>query len=146
MLRSFQFQRRIKLIHRQYFSPQGWLWGLVRVVTVSPTLFHSRHIAALQLFTGIKFWFQFYSASGVTDPEAKREREVKTIGTHDGTFRCREALACYMLKVLPEYKDARYAVMLLCSTVLYTYCHSGTMIPGNITSSLPRIVTSVKHK
>ena len=29
---------------------------------------------------------------------------------------------------------------------MYTYCHSRTMMPGNITSSLPHIVTSVKHK
>ncbi|CAK1545426.1 unnamed protein product [Leptosia nina] len=28
------------------------------------------------------------------------------IGTHDGTFHCDEVLACYMLKLLPEYKDA----------------------------------------
>nr|XP_046478794.1 MYG1 protein C27H6.8 isoform X1 [Neodiprion pinetum] len=29
-----------------------------------------------------------------------------TIGTHDGCFHCDEALACYMLKVLPRYKNA----------------------------------------
>lgn len=28
------------------------------------------------------------------------------IGTHDGTFHCDEALACAMLKMLPEYRDA----------------------------------------
>lgn len=28
------------------------------------------------------------------------------IGTHDGVFHCDEVLACYMLKCLPEYKDA----------------------------------------
>lgn len=28
------------------------------------------------------------------------------IGTHDGVFHCDEVLACYMLKHLPEYKDA----------------------------------------
>ncbi|CAH2054119.1 unnamed protein product, partial [Iphiclides podalirius] len=28
------------------------------------------------------------------------------IGTHDGVFHCDEVLACCMLKVLPEYKDA----------------------------------------
>ena len=42
------------------------------------------------------------------EAEAKREHEVKTIGTHSGRFNCDEVLACYMLKVLPEYKDARY--------------------------------------
>ncbi|XP_027021153.2 UPF0160 protein MYG1, mitochondrial [Tachysurus fulvidraco] len=28
------------------------------------------------------------------------------IGTHNGTFHCDEVLACYMLRQLPEYKDA----------------------------------------
>lgn len=28
------------------------------------------------------------------------------IGTHDGCFHCDEALACFMLKILPRYKDA----------------------------------------
>lgn len=28
------------------------------------------------------------------------------IGTHDGCFHCDEALACFMLKSLPRYKDA----------------------------------------
>lgn len=29
-----------------------------------------------------------------------------TIGTHNGRFHCDEALACFMLKQLPAYKDA----------------------------------------
>ena len=28
------------------------------------------------------------------------------IGTHNGAFHCDEVLACTMLKLLPEYKDA----------------------------------------
>uniref|UniRef100_H2YVQ9 Uncharacterized protein n=1 Tax=Ciona savignyi TaxID=51511 RepID=H2YVQ9_CIOSA len=28
------------------------------------------------------------------------------IGTHNGTFHCDEVLACYLLKLLPRYKDA----------------------------------------
>lgn len=31
---------------------------------------------------------------------------IMKIGTHDGVFHCDEVLACYMLKSLPEYKDA----------------------------------------
>jgi len=31
---------------------------------------------------------------------------TNSIGTHDGTFHCDEVLACYMLKQLPEYRDA----------------------------------------
>ena len=30
----------------------------------------------------------------------------KTIATHDGSFHCDEALACYLLKLLPELKGA----------------------------------------
>ena len=48
------------------------------------------------------------SSSPSSASEAEREHEVKTIGTHSGKFNCDEALACYMLKVLPEYKNARY--------------------------------------
>jgi len=32
--------------------------------------------------------------------------DKKKIGTHNGTFHCDEVLACYMLRQLPEYKDA----------------------------------------
>uniref|UniRef100_A0A3Q3JHU2 Uncharacterized protein n=1 Tax=Monopterus albus TaxID=43700 RepID=A0A3Q3JHU2_MONAL len=31
---------------------------------------------------------------------------VKKIGTHNGTFHCDEVLACFLLRQLPEYKDA----------------------------------------
>ena len=48
------------------------------------------------------------SSSTRIQAEAEREHEVKTIGTHGGLFHCDEVLACYMLKVLPEYKNARY--------------------------------------
>ena len=41
------------------------------------------------------------------DSEPKRPCITKTIGTHNGTFHCDEALACYMLKLLPEYSDAK---------------------------------------
>ena len=51
------------------------------------------------------------SSSPSSDPEPKRMCDMKTIGTHSGHFHCDEALACYMLKLLPEYKDARYMYM-----------------------------------
>ncbi|KAG7244802.1 hypothetical protein INR49_029821 [Caranx melampygus] len=42
--------------------------------------------------------------------EAKRlcsdNMTVKKIGTHNGTFHCDEALACFLLRLLPEYKNA----------------------------------------
>ena len=39
-------------------------------------------------------------------PEAKKSLMSRKIGTHNGTFHCDEALACFMLKQLPEYKHA----------------------------------------
>ncbi|XP_050306140.1 MYG1 protein [Anthonomus grandis grandis] len=36
----------------------------------------------------------------------KNMKMVKKIGTHNGMFHCDEALACFMLKQLPEYSDA----------------------------------------
>ena len=39
-------------------------------------------------------------------PEAKKSLISQKIGTHNGTFHCDEALACFMLKQLPEYKHA----------------------------------------
>ncbi|XP_035858205.1 UPF0160 protein MYG1, mitochondrial [Sander lucioperca] len=35
------------------------------------------------------------------------ENMSKTIGTHNGTFHCDEVLACFFLRQLPEYKDAK---------------------------------------
>ncbi|XP_071954836.1 MYG1 exonuclease-like isoform X2 [Antedon mediterranea] len=37
---------------------------------------------------------------------AKKVCQPKKIGTHSGTFHCDEVLACFMLKQLPQYKDA----------------------------------------
>jgi len=34
----------------------------------------------------------------------------KVIGTHNGTFHCDEVLACFMLRTLEAYRDARYGV------------------------------------
>jgi len=36
----------------------------------------------------------------------KSPRLLTKIGTHNGVFHCDEALACFMLKQLPEYRDA----------------------------------------
>ncbi|CAM9685553.1 unnamed protein product [Ascophyllum nodosum] len=38
--------------------------------------------------------------------ESKFVKGKKCIGTHSGTFHCDEALACVMLKLLPEWSDA----------------------------------------
>ncbi|KAG7478252.1 hypothetical protein MATL_G00077960 [Megalops atlanticus] len=43
-------------------------------------------------------------------PEAKRlcteKMSATKIGTHNGTFHCDEVFACFLLRQLPEYKDA----------------------------------------
>ena len=39
-------------------------------------------------------------------PQPKKPLVTPKIGTHNGTFHCDEALACFMLKQLPEYKHA----------------------------------------
>lgn len=39
-------------------------------------------------------------------PEAKKSLISTKIGTHNGTFHCDEALACFILKQLPEYRHA----------------------------------------
>lgn len=36
-----------------------------------------------------------------------KQAKMLTIGTHDGVFHCDESLACYLIKLLPEYKDAQ---------------------------------------
>ena len=41
------------------------------------------------------------------EPQEKKACSAKTIGTHNGHFHCDEALACFMLRILPEYKDAK---------------------------------------
>ena len=46
-------------------------------------------------------------SSTVRQSETRMETKTsKTIGTHDGTFHCDEALACVLLKFLPEFADA----------------------------------------
>ncbi|XP_025087299.1 UPF0160 protein MYG1, mitochondrial-like isoform X2 [Pomacea canaliculata] len=37
---------------------------------------------------------------------AKKANIMVKIGTHNGTFHCDEVLACFMLKQLPQYRDA----------------------------------------
>ena len=46
-----------------------------------------------------------------SDPESQRatkkaKTESLTIGTHNGTFHCDEALAVFLLRETPKYKDA----------------------------------------
>ncbi|POI24435.1 hypothetical protein CIB84_011814, partial [Bambusicola thoracicus] len=37
-------------------------------------------------------------------PKRARTEPAPRIGTHDGTFHCDEALACYLLRLLPRYR------------------------------------------
>lgn len=49
-----------------------------------------------------RFSFRFLAMA----ESAKIPKMMKKIGTHSGVFHCDEALACFLLKQLPEYKDA----------------------------------------
>lgn len=40
------------------------------------------------------------------EPSLKAARSTLKIGTHDGVFHCDEVLACFLLKLLPKWKDA----------------------------------------
>ncbi|XP_069133181.1 MYG1 exonuclease-like [Argopecten irradians] len=40
-------------------------------------------------------------------PAAKKARVDMKIGTHNGSFHCDEVLACFLLRQLPQYKDAQ---------------------------------------
>ena len=55
-------------------------------------------------------WFAAMAESDVKNddhsPQPKKPLVTPKIGTHNGTFHCDEALACFMLKQLPEYKHA----------------------------------------
>ncbi|KAI0238653.1 hypothetical protein LSAT2_010621 [Lamellibrachia satsuma] len=46
------------------------------------------------------------SPSGHCGYTMDRTPRTKQIGTHDGAFHCDEALACFMLRKLPEFRDA----------------------------------------
>ncbi|XP_022095011.1 UPF0160 protein MYG1, mitochondrial-like isoform X2 [Acanthaster planci] len=56
--------------------------------------------------------------------DAKRHCTRRRIGTHNGTFHCDEALACFLLRQLPENKDAEIirtrnqAVLDMCDIVV----------------------------
>ena len=41
------------------------------------------------------------------EPATKKPKgDIPRIGTHNGTFHCDEALACFQLKLLPEFHNA----------------------------------------
>ncbi|XP_078063817.1 MYG1 exonuclease [Mustelus asterias] len=54
------------------------------------------------------FWFRrgLRLSQHMAAVAEKRPRPRPRIGTHDGTFHCDEALACFLLRRLPEYQDA----------------------------------------
>ncbi|KAJ8259359.1 hypothetical protein COCON_G00183710 [Conger conger] len=92
----------------------------------APVLFVPKSFAGLRLPQA-----QFSSASirnhFMQPPEAKRvcaENMVPKIGTHNGTFHCDEVFACFLLRQLPEYKEAEIvrtrdpAVLATCDIVV----------------------------
>ncbi|KAH7971185.1 hypothetical protein HPB49_020099 [Dermacentor silvarum] len=56
-------------------------------------------------FAGFERFEAVFESQG--EPPTKRPAAMgKTIGTHSGNFHCDDALACFLLKQLPEYRDA----------------------------------------
>ncbi|KAK0049345.1 UPF0160 protein MYG1 mitochondrial-like isoform X1 [Biomphalaria pfeifferi] len=53
-----------------------------------------------------QFSFITSNMTGTKESPPKKPHLSKKIGTHNGKFHCDEALACFMLKLLDEYKDA----------------------------------------
>nr|XP_023015316.1 UPF0160 protein [Leptinotarsa decemlineata] len=63
----------------------------------------SGKILQISSYTISAVWKGFSTMASNT----KNARLSKVIGTHSGVFHCDEALACFMLKQLPEYSDAK---------------------------------------
>lgn len=75
------------------------LINLTSHVVLSVLSVRARHVKA-------PVW-PFYARSMASEPPCKKPTTMgKTIGTHSGTFHCDEALACFLLKQLPDYEDA----------------------------------------
>ncbi|KAH7373339.1 hypothetical protein KP509_17G050700 [Ceratopteris richardii] len=47
-----------------------------------------------------------YATMGDESPSSKRPKFTPQIGTHNGTFHCDEALACFLLKLSTRFRDA----------------------------------------
>jgi len=54
-----------------------------------------------------RYIYQSMVLPSAEPPVKKQAVTTMKIGTHNGTFHCDEVLACFMLKVLPEYKAAQ---------------------------------------
>ena len=89
-----------------------------------------------------------------SEPSAKKPCNMKKIGTHNGTFHCDEALACFMLRLLDEYKGAEVvrtrdpAVLSTCDVVVDVggvydhntkrYDHHQRYVTSNLMYPVPR--------
>ena len=58
-----------------------------------------------------------------------RPHPMTKISTHSGMFHADEALACFMLKQLPEYKDAEVIRLDMRSFKCYVTLFSGNLTP-----------------
>ncbi|XP_018579368.1 UPF0160 protein isoform X2 [Anoplophora glabripennis] len=63
----------------------------------------SNNLLKLSTATASTVWRGFATMA----TNCKTPRLIRKIGTHNGVFHCDEALACYMLKQLPDYRDAQ---------------------------------------
>ena len=51
----------------------------------------------------------------------KRQKKSVNIGTHDGTFHCDEALACFMLKQTEKFRDAGMLLLFNQNLIVHKY-------------------------
>ncbi|KAL3186471.1 hypothetical protein MRX96_027511 [Rhipicephalus microplus] len=76
-----------------------------RIVVVRVVSKSFRSVCSLRVETSCTLVRPVSLMSG--EPPTKKPAAMgKTIGTHSGNFHCDDALACFLLKQLPEYKDA----------------------------------------
>lgn len=61
-------------------------------------------------------------------PKCQSNSGTKYIGTHNGTFHCDEVMACWMLKQLPQFKEAK--IVRTRNVVKLKWCHAVVDIGG----------------
>jgi uncharacterized UPF0160 family protein len=95
------------LVHLRQGTP--WVDRIFTVDEVHGSYLTSKLYRIAEYLPSDEWRVQLVSAKEETHqaPSPVGAEVQKKIGTHDGTFHCDEALACFMLKQLPEYKDAQ---------------------------------------
>ncbi|XP_014776093.1 MYG1 exonuclease isoform X1 [Octopus bimaculoides] len=80
--------------------------SLIRVFSIQVTFCFSRTNTFCNMISDSHLKRGHTKNSSDNSDTAKKSAMVKKIGTHNGTFHCDEALACFLLRLLPEYEDS----------------------------------------